>query len=43
MAAAREETLEVGRRASASLDVLPDSDAKTALLGLMDGVIHRVG
>lgn len=43
MAAAREETLEVGRRASASLDVLPDSDAKTALLALMDGVIHRVG
>lgn len=43
MAAAREETLEVGRRATASLDVLPDSDAKTALLALMDGVIHRVG
>ena len=43
MAAAREETLEVGRRATASLDVLPDSDAKTALIALMDGVIHRVG
>ena len=43
MAAAREETLEVGRRATASLDALPDSDAKTALIALMDGVIHRVG
>ena len=43
MAAAREETLAVGRDAVATLDGLPDSDAKRALVALMEGVVHRVG
>lgn len=43
MADAREETLAVGRQAVDSLSPLPDSDAKTALIALMDGVVHRVG
>lgn len=43
MADAREETLAVGRRAVDSLAALPDSDAKTALVALMEGVVHRVG
>ena len=43
MAQAREETLAVGRRATDSLAGLPESDAKTALVALMEGVVHRVG
>ena len=43
MAQAREETLTVGRRAVEALAPLPDSDAKRALIALMDGVVHRVG
>lgn len=43
MAAAREETLAVGRDAVAALDGLPDGDAKRALIALMEGVVHRVG
>ncbi|WP_114201982.1 polyprenyl synthetase family protein [Janibacter anophelis] len=43
MAAAREETLAVGREAVEALSSLPDSDAKTALVALMEGVVHRVG
>lgn len=43
MADAREETLAVGRRATESLASLPDSDAKAALIALMEGVVHRVG
>ncbi|QBF47009.1 polyprenyl synthetase family protein [Janibacter limosus] len=43
MADAREETLAVGRQAVDSLGSLPDSDAKTALIALMEGVVHRVG
>ncbi|WP_277454345.1 polyprenyl synthetase family protein [Janibacter sp. DB-40] len=43
MAAAREETLAVGRGAVEALAPLPDGDAKTALIALMDGVVHRVG
>ncbi|MGW3546651.1 polyprenyl synthetase family protein [Janibacter hoylei] len=43
MAQAREETLAVGRRATDSLADLPESDAKTALVALMEGVVHRVG
>ncbi|MDN5716797.1 MAG: polyprenyl synthetase family protein [Janibacter sp.] len=43
MTDAREETLAVGRQAVDSLAMLPDSDAKTALIALMEGVVHRVG
>ncbi|MBA4085758.1 MAG: geranylgeranyl pyrophosphate synthase [Kytococcus sp.] len=43
MADAREETLTVGRQAVESLAPLPDSDAKAALIALMEGVVHRVG
>lgn len=43
MARAREETLAVGRDAVQALAPLPESDAKTALIALMDGVVHRVG
>ncbi|MFJ6133868.1 polyprenyl synthetase family protein [Janibacter terrae] len=43
MADAREETLAVGRQAVESLAPLPDSDAKAALIALMEGVVHRVG
>lgn len=43
MAAAREETLAVGRDAVAALASLPDSDAKRALIALMEGAVHRVG
>ena len=43
MADAREETLAVGRRAVDSRAALPDSDAKAALVALMEGVVHRVG
>ena len=43
LAEAREETIAVGRDAVAALDSLPDSDAKQALVALMEGVVHRVG
>ena len=43
MAAAREETLAVGRDAVDALAPLPDGDAKRALIALMEGVVHRVG
>ncbi|HIZ99375.1 MAG TPA: polyprenyl synthetase family protein [Candidatus Janibacter merdipullorum] len=43
LAEAREETIAVGRDAVAALDSLPDSDAKHALVALMEGVVHRVG
>jgi heptaprenyl diphosphate synthase len=43
MADAREETLAVGRQAVESLAPLPDSDAKAALIALMEGVVDRVG
>lgn len=43
MAEAREETLAVGRGAVAALASLPESDAKRALVALMEGVVHRVG
>lgn len=43
MATAREETLAVGRGAVEALAPLPESDAKRALIALMEGVVHRVG
>ena len=43
MEAARQETLAVGEGAKHVLDVLPDSDAKTALLALAEGVVNRAG
>ena len=43
MAAAKEETLAVGRQATEALAALPDGDAKQALVALMDSVVHRVG
>lgn len=43
MEQAREETLAVGRGTVEALAPLPDSDAKTALVALVEGVVHRVG
>lgn len=43
MVAAREETLAVGRGATEALAPLPESEAKKALVALMEGVVHRVG
>ncbi len=43
MADARQETLTVGREATDALASLPESDAKRALVALMDSVVHRVG
>ena len=43
MADARQETLAVGQRAKEVLAPLPDSDAKSALLALAEGVVHRAG
>lgn len=43
MASAREETLAMGRDAVEALAPLPESDAKSALIALMEGVVHRVG
>ncbi|WP_435202446.1 polyprenyl synthetase family protein [Janibacter sp. GS2] len=43
LAAAREETLAMGRDAVEALAPLPASDAKEALIALMEGVVHRVG
>ena len=40
---AREQTRAVGAQALAALDPLPGSDAKTALVALVDSVVERVG
>lgn len=40
---ARQHTRDVGAQAREGLASLPDSDAKTALVALVDGVIDRVG
>lgn len=40
---AREQTREVGAQALAALAPLPDSDAKAALVALVDSVVDRVG
>ena len=41
VAAAREETVAVGREAIDALAEVPDSDAKRALVALMESVVHR--
>ena len=43
MEQAREETIAVGRGAVEALAPLPESDAKAALVALMEGVVTRVG
>ena len=40
---AREQTRAVGAQALAALTPLPDSDAKAALVALVDSVVDRVG
>ncbi|WP_370894491.1 polyprenyl synthetase family protein [Janibacter sp. GXQ6167] len=43
MEAARAETIAVGEGATTVLADLPDSDAKSALIALAEGVVHRAG